>query len=151
MTPAETDSGTRGPARTLAGIAEPRDRSLTRALTLATVGAAAYGTWAALANADHGARAALNAGVTQAAMSFVTTFCLTKLGDWILRRFLRRSSQLAAASALTPVAIAAVLGAIHTLARTPNVIATILPSVIGGSLFCVAYVAASGARRSRGQ
>jgi len=43
-----------------------------------------------------------------------------------------------------------VLGAIHTRARPPSVLATILPSVIGGSLLGVGYVAARGPRRGRG-
>jgi hypothetical protein len=47
------------------------------------------------------------------------------------------------------VVIAAVLASIHTLARTPNVIATIVPSVVGGSLFCIVYVAARRARLGR--
>lgn len=130
------------PPSELPAAAEPHARSLVRALSLATAGSAAYGGWAAFANSDHGARAAWSAGLTQAGMSFVTTFFLTLLGDWILRRFSRARSQIAAAALVTPGAIAAVLASVHTAVRTPNVLLTIAPSVIGGTVFCVAYVAA---------
>lgn len=145
MTPPDTGAITERPSGPPA-IAEPRARSLVRALSLATAGSVAYGGWAGFANSDHGARAAWLAGLTQAAMSFVTTFLLTLLGDWILRRCARVWTQLAAAVLVTPAVVAVVLASVHLAARTPNVRLTILPSVVGGTVFCVAYVAA---RRTR--
>jgi hypothetical protein len=129
-----------------APLTAPPARSLSRSLVLAVLGGLSYGAWAAYANAEHGVDAAVRAGVTQGALSFATTFGITVVGDSALRWFRRGAAQLAAVIVTTPAMMGAALTTIHTWSGTPDVVETILPSVIGGTVFATMYV---GARRAR--
>jgi succinate dehydrogenase hydrophobic anchor subunit len=115
-------------------------KSARRGLLSAFAGAAAFGAWAALANWSHGAHARLVAGATQAALSFCTTFTLAVIAEVICARARDPRAQIALSTVGTSALLATALASVHAAVGTPEILRTIAPSVISGTLFCTSYV-----------
>jgi hypothetical protein len=109
------------------------------AYVTATAAALLYGSWAGFSNHEHGIWVALEAGLVQGALSFLSTMTLVlvlealfRLGGSALEGFL-----LAAGGTIS--LMIAVMTAVHWMAGTPNPVTTIAPSIIVGSIFFITY------------
>jgi hypothetical protein len=96
------------------------------------------GTWAMFANRSHGAGAALTAGVVQGALSAVITLGLKRLVEAMAVR-LPGLAGLIVPPVVAWAVSAGLLTAIHTLAGTPELLATIaLPNAVA-TLYATLY------------
>ena len=100
-----------------------------------------YGAWALWANSAHGTAAGWRAAGTQFFVSFVVTLGITTVMEQVHARLasrLRRVFGAIAASVGTTVVFTIFL---HYASGTPEILATVVPVLVLGSLYCVAYVA----------
>lgn len=96
-----------------------------------------YGGWAVFANQAHGLGAAIRAGVTQAGISFASTFSITALMEALHRTSgSARARSLRAASGAIAMAFALTLG-VHWWMTTPEILKTSVPSLVIGTLYCI--------------
>ncbi len=98
-----------------------------------------YGTWAFVANLSHGAGSAAKALATQGISSFVSTFTITMAmeaahGDH-RSRLLRAIRSLLAGCGL---AYALTVG-LHLVMGTPELIRTVGPVMVFGTVYCAIY------------
>ncbi len=110
-----------------------------RSLITAIASALGYGLWATLCNWPHGRWRALRAGLTQACLSFTATLSMVLLLEWLFRRGRTPLQGFLAASLGTTLIGAAVMCGVHALTGTPNILATIAPSLSIGTIFFVSY------------
>lgn len=111
-------------------------RSLARALMMASAAGTAYGAWATIANASHGAAAAARAGMAQCAVSFASTFLMVVILErlFVLGRTPDRGFWMAAIG--TTAASASLMATTHAFAGTPRILLTIAPLVaVAGSVY----------------
>lgn len=99
-----------------------------------------YGSWAAYANFDHGMSIATRSGLVQGTYSLVLTFAMTLVTEWLFGRLCR----LPGGMVFTVVIVSGVLFAtayvIHRLVGTPEILMTILPGFVIGSIYTSIYV-----------
>jgi hypothetical protein len=110
-----------------------------RALLVGAGAFVLFGSWALFANRAHPAPAMARAALAQGSFSAVSSTCAVLLLEYLygLGRTPARKVMLGAAG--TPVIIFLAMAGGHLLARTPNVVATLLPSWISGTIFAVVY------------
>ncbi|GGC46061.1 hypothetical protein [Chelatococcus reniformis] len=102
-----------------------------------TVAFLAMGSWAAFANRGHPMPAPLQAGLIQGAISASITLILKRAVDALARRF-QGIAALVVPPAAAGLVSASLLTAIHTIAGTPEVVATIaLPLTVATSYAAV--------------
>ena len=98
-----------------------------------------YGGWAVIVNWPHGLDAVIRAGAVQVAYSVTTTAVMSSIMEAVFVRLppgaLRVWGTAASASGLGMI----VLIAVHVLVGTPELLWTVLPSLIMGTLFAVLY------------
>ncbi|WP_051711618.1 hypothetical protein [Andreprevotia chitinilytica] len=103
------------------------------------ISGAFYGSWAFIANFDHGLIAAIRAGAMQFTLSFCASSILVFVMDIILSK--GKSVLHQCVAALLPInLLALVFIAGHWLAGTPHILATIAPSYLVGTVFCTLLV-----------
>jgi len=111
----------------------------TRILIPAIGAAIVYGSWALYANWDHGLSSAVKASLTQAAMSFFFTAFISSLIEYLFtlsqRLLFRFLLPVFGASALT----SSLLVLAHVMVGTPEIVRTILPSIVIGFIYGVGY------------
>ena len=118
-----------------------RSRPSARGLALAIGAGCMYGAWALWANSAHGAAAGWRAAGTQFLVSFVVTLAITTVMEQVhasLPSRLRRVGGAIAASVGMTVLLTLSL---HYASGTPEILATVVPVLMLGSLYCIAYVA----------
>lgn len=98
-----------------------------------------FGTWAIIANREHSLFEMLRAGFAQGTFSFVSSTCGVYLIEWLYGRGRTATQKLLLGAVGAPMIILATMTTGHLLARTPNVVTTLLPSWISGAIFCVTY------------
>lgn len=125
-----------------------RGAALRMAITVIAA-VAVYGTWAFVANRGHGALVAARAGLTQGASSGFTTLVIGSIVE-ALRSALPpgRRRALVATSISASITACIHLG-VHLVAGTPEILRTILPSVILGYVFAASYAFALEGPRVR--
>lgn len=118
-----------------------RNRPSARGLALAVGAGCMYGAWALWANLEHGAAAGWRAAGTQFFVSFVVTLVITTLMEQVHAslpsRLLRVGGAIAAAVGTTVVFTVS----LHYATSTPEMFDTVVPVLVLGSLYCIAYVA----------
>lgn len=135
-------SATRAYGRSVAALSLLRHaahRSGRRVALLVFAAFALYGSWAFIVNLAHGAAVALRAGLLQGASSGVTTLVIGSVIESLHAALPsgRRRALLAAAVAAS--LSACVHLAVHLTAGTPEVLRTVLPSVVIGYVFAASY------------
>lgn len=118
--------------------AAPQAAAGTRAWVLpATLAFILWGGWAAYINSRHGTAEALRSGLAQGIASFAITIFLTfsvaRLHGSLRQRFARAVLPALATVTLT----GSLLVALHTLAGTPEVLATVVPPITVAALYCL--------------
>ncbi|MEZ5956642.1 MAG: hypothetical protein R3C27_05450 [Hyphomonadaceae bacterium] len=98
----------------------------------------AMGAWAMFANRHHPLDQALVAGLVQGAISGTITLFLKKFLEWFNAK-LKGAAALAAPPLVTATAIGAILISAHTLAGTPEVLATIAVPFMVSTTYAILY------------
>ena len=108
--------------------------------TLAHVGFAfiAMGAWGVFANRGHPLPAMLLAGFVQGTISAVLTLCLKRFLEWMSAR-LRGLGGLIVPPLITATAIGTILTTAHTLAGTPEILATIAVPFTISTSYAILY------------
>lgn len=102
---------------------------------------AGMGAWAVFANRGHGPTAALTAGAVQGTLSALITLGLKRIVDGLAARFDGAAGLIVPPLAAWAVS-AGILAAIHTLAGTPEVLATIAVPNLVATAYAVLYTLA---------
>lgn len=118
----------------------PENRAGSTPLHMA-VAFAGMGSWAVFANRAYGAGAAMTAGVVQGTLSALITLGLKRLVEGLAAR-LPGVFALIVPPLASWVVSAALLVAIHTVAGTPEVLATIAVPNLVATTYAAAYTAA---------
>jgi hypothetical protein len=111
-----------------------------RGLALAVAAGCMYGAWAFWANVGHGTAAGWRAAGTQFAVSFVVTLTITTLMEQVHARLSSRLARVGGALAASVGATVTFTLALHWASGTPEIVATVVPVLMLGSLYCIAYV-----------
>lgn len=99
-----------------------------------------YGSWAAYSNATFGRFVAMKAFCVQGSFAFLATMTLTALAAWLYHSW-GRSWQAITCSFIACFSIMATIPTtLHLLIKTPNILLSILPGLICGSLYILGYL-----------
>lgn len=101
-------------------------------------GFVAMGAWAVFANRHHPIEQALLAGLVQGAISGVLTLVLKKFLEWFNAK-LKGAPALVLPPLVTATAILTILTAAHTLAGTPEILATIAVPFTVSTSYAILY------------
>ena len=100
-----------------------------------------YGGWAVFANLRHGRHTSLTAGLTQGLLSLVSTVILTSAMETVFSRLSPGVARFMA-TGLGPITTTLLLMAvIHFVTGTPEIAATMLPSIVVGYAYSIIYAA----------
>ena len=105
-------------------------------------GFAVYGAWAYYANSDHGTMVAMRSGLVQGGYSLLLTFVMTLVTEFMFARL----GSLWLTSATVSVILFLSAYTIHMLVGTPEILMTILPGYVIGTIYTIVYVV--GLRRA---
>ena len=112
-----------------------------RGLFLAVGAGFMYGAWALWANFGHGAAAGWRAAGTQFFVSFVVTLAITTVMERVHARLSTRLARVGGALAASIGTTIVFTVTLHWLSGTPEIVGTVVPVLVLGSLYCAAYVA----------
>jgi hypothetical protein len=115
-------------------------RLTARGLVLAVGAGCMYGAWALWANLGHGAEAGWRAGGTQFFVSFVVTLTITTVMEQVHARLASRAGRMLGAIAASVGTTVTFTLALHWASGTPEILPTVVPVLLLGSLYCIAYV-----------
>lgn len=111
-----------------------------RSLLAGLAGFVGYGAWAWYANLDHGSEIAMRSGFVQGGYSLVLTFLMTIVTEALYLRW----QQLSGAVVRTTLVVSTILFAsaftIHLLVGTPEILMTITPGFIIGTIYTYVYL-----------
>ena len=116
-----------------------RPGSRRRALLVGGAAFLLFGGWALVANRAHPAPAMARAALAQGVFSFVSSTFSVLLLEYLYGLGSTPARRIALAAIGTPAIVLLAMTCGHLLARTPNVVATLLPSWISGAIFSVVY------------
>ena len=100
----------------------------------------AYGGWAVFANYEHGMEVAMRAGLAQGTFSLVITFVMTIFTEWVYIRVGDVPGKLYTITGMISLTLFASAYSIHLFIGTPEILMTILPGFVIGTLYTFAYV-----------
>lgn len=115
-------------------------RSSHFALVSALAAGVGYGGWAAYANYDHEAHIWMMAGAIQAVYAFGATLSITHMARWTYRKYDCSIRGTIAGFAAGFILMLLIPITIHSLSGTPNIIMTILPGLIWGSIYLLSFL-----------
>ncbi|WP_045119576.1 hypothetical protein [Haliangium ochraceum] len=120
-------------------VSSSKARSAARAGVTAAAAGVFYGAWAAFCNYPHGISAAVEAGLIQAALSAGSTLTLVLMLEALFQIAGGGMAGFLLAVGGTLSTMTALMVSIHWLAGTPNLIPTVAPSIVIGSIFFTLY------------
>jgi len=100
------------------------------------VGFVLWGLWV---NWEHGLGSRVQVAATQGVVSLLSTIFSAELIVWLGRRFRGLRWPVMATGTVSWVVFYALIWAVHWLAGTPELLATMLPGMIIGGFFCFGY------------
>ena len=98
-----------------------------------------YGGWAFHANYDYGVDVRLRAGFVQGSATFVSTLVLTTAMEVVFRRCEPGRARFWITALGPQLAMTLVTIGVHTLAGTPEILATIAPPFVIGGIYAAVY------------
>lgn len=119
--------------------AKGRQRALLRVLGMALGAALIYGGWAVAVNWSHGLDATVRAATAQVAYSVTTTALMSSLMEAVFARLPPGKSRVWKTAGIASAIGMVALTAVHMLAGTPELLLTVLPSLVMGTLFALLY------------
>jgi len=108
-----------------------------------------WSSWAYFVNSGHGHEAALKSAITQASFTIINAFLFSIVMEFMFSYSKGKQQQLVLAFLLPNSITTAVLYAVHWSRETPNIGATILPSIIVVAVFSLTYVLVIGPRKNQ--
>jgi hypothetical protein len=100
-----------------------------------------FGGWAVFANMQHGLHQKLSAGLTQGLLSLVSTAILTSAMEMVFGRLSPGATRFMM-TGVGPITTTLLLMAVaHLLTGTPEILATMLPSIVVGYAYSLSYAA----------
>lgn len=108
---------------------------------------ALWSSWAYYANFGYGALAAQKAAITQGSFTIINAFLFTVIMEYMFSIGKTRLARLLLAFVLPNSIVMVVLTSLHYYRGTPNVLATVSPSLIIVALLSLAYVLVVGPRK----
>jgi len=97
-----------------------------------------WGGWAFYVNSQVSLSSGLISGVAQGLSSFVMTLVMVRSIEFWMTKFEGKIQEIAWPVLITTASSACVLIIVHSLARTPDIITTIVPTLAVAFLFCIA-------------
>lgn len=113
---------------------------LGRSFLAGFAGLIVYGGWAVYANASHGDTVALRAGVVQGSYSLLLTFVMTLATEGLYRALSLVYGGLYWLMMIVCLSLFTTAYGIHYLVGTPEILMTILPGFVIGSIYTLVYV-----------
>lgn len=110
-----------------------------RALLVGTGALLLFGGWALFANREHATSDMIRAAIAQGSFSFASSTLSVLLLEYLYSLGSTPLRQTLFAMIGTPAILLGVMTIGHLLARTPNVVVTLLPSWLSGCTFAVVY------------
>lgn len=107
-----------------------------------------YGSWALVANLEHGPWLASKAALTQGFVSLTITVVITAAMEIAVRQAPRGILQLLAPFAVAELLAVSYTVGLHWLSGTPELLRTVLPVLCVGGVYCLVY-SANLAREAR--
>jgi hypothetical protein len=98
-----------------------------------------FGGWALFANREHATAAMIRAALAQGSFSFCSSTLSVLLLEYLYGIGRTPAQQVVLGAVGTPAIILLAMTGGHLIARTPNLVATLLPSWISGLVFCIVY------------
>ena len=108
-------------------------------IMIALIAAVAYGSWAFYANWQHAYAAGIKAACVQGLLSFSVTFVMTVAMEWVFRSCQQEQIRFLLTAFVPLSCILLLMASVHLAVGTPDIIKTITPSAIAGSIYCVVY------------
>jgi len=102
----------------------------------ALAGFVAYGSWGYLVNMSHGWHQGLESGLTQGSYSFTVTLFYSGLIEWLYAKTRKKVLTIVTCS----LSVISTSYAVHTLVGTPEILPTIAPGAVIGSVYVYGYV-----------
>ncbi|MDA7506461.1 hypothetical protein N9932_00760 [bacterium] len=117
------------------GVVErPRD-----SLWMGLLAMVAFILWGLWVNWDYGLGSRIQVAVTQGVVSLVSTIFSAELIVWLEKRFQNLKWPIMATGTVSWLVFYSLIWAAHSLAGTPELLATMLPGMITGVFFCFGY------------
>lgn len=114
--------------------------SFLRSLLAGLAGFVGYGGWAWFANYDHGADIAMRSGLIQGGYSLVLTFLMTIVTEYLFTIWQHHSSAAIRTTLLVSTILFCSAYTIHMLVGTPEILMTITPGFVIGTIYTYVYV-----------
>ncbi|MEJ6730404.1 MAG: hypothetical protein QNK83_14690 [Akkermansiaceae bacterium] len=99
----------------------------------------AFILWGLWVNWEHGLGSRIQVAVTQGVVSLVSTIFSAELIVWLEKRFQNLKWPIMATGTVSWLVFYTLIWAAHSLAGTPELLATMLPGMITGIFFCFGY------------
>ena len=112
---------------------------LLRGLLAAAAGFTVYGGWAYYINHSHGSSAALKALFTQGSYSFTLTLIMAFIMEWLFQLSSKPVTRFCLTFFITSLFLYSTSWGINFWAGTPEILLTILPGAIIGTLYTLSY------------
>ena len=130
-------------------VDEGRSGATRRSVLLACGAFVLYGGWAFIANRSHGTGDGLRALVAQGSISFVSTLTITMIMEWAFGNSGPPWGRAARAFLSGCAVMYALTIGVHLLVGTPEIVATVVPVLTLGTIYCAVYsVSLTRLRRS---
>ncbi len=113
---------------------------LVRSLLAGLAGFLAYGGWAVYANWSHGETIAYRSGLVQGSYSFLLTWVMTLVTEWLFAKLANVPFRVALLMCMVMPILFATAYAINYAAGTPEILMTIIPGFVIGSTYTLVYV-----------
>ncbi len=120
---------------------------LTRGLISGTVFTILWSSWAYYANLQHGAAAAQRAAITQGTFTIINAFVYTIVMEYMFARGNSKLTRFLLAFVLPNLVVTILLTRLHALRGTPNILATVSPSLAIVYSLSLVYVLVIGPRK----
>ena len=113
---------------------------LLRSALAGGAGFVVYGGWAVYANIEHGTTIGIRSGLVQGTYSLVLTFIMTLVTEWLFAML--AGLRLGRSIVIVVVCLMLFVTAygIHVVVGTPEILMTIVPGFIVGSVYTTIYV-----------
>lgn len=111
-----------------------------RSLIAGLAGFIGYGGWAWYANLDHGADIAMRSGLVQGGYSLVLTFLMTIVTEYLFAKWQHQAGAAIRTTLLVSTILFCSAYTIHMLVGTPEILMTITPGFIIGTIYTYVYV-----------
>lgn len=110
------------------------------AFIIALLASLGYGGWAIYANHEYEPHVWMMAGMVQAIYAFASTYSITYVAQYIFIKYNCGIKGVIAGFGMSFLVMLAIPIAVHSLVGTPDLLQTILPGLIWGSIYLLGFL-----------